>query len=93
KCAALILPGGLAAHSTFKLPFGDDPVEESVCSIKAESERARVFRRASLILENEVIMSSKFSPEALNLTLEDLCNSDSPFAGKTLLFGADWGRV
>ena len=29
--AALILPGGLTAHSTLKLPFGDKSVEGSVC--------------------------------------------------------------
>lgn len=35
---ALILPGGLTAHSTFKLPFGDKPVRGGLCNIKAESE-------------------------------------------------------
>ncbi|CAM9929568.1 unnamed protein product [Laminaria digitata] len=67
--AALILPGGLAAHSTFKLPFGDDAVDGSVSNVKAESDRADVLRRASLIIWDGVVMSSKFAPEALNLTL------------------------
>ena len=36
--AALILPGGLTAHSTFKLPFGPDAVSGSTCNIKAVSK-------------------------------------------------------
>ena len=37
--AALLLLGGLNAHSTFKIPFGDNLVQGSVCNVKAESER------------------------------------------------------
>lgn len=32
--AALIFPGGLTAHSTFKFPFGDAAVEGSTCNIQ-----------------------------------------------------------
>ncbi|CAN0269966.1 unnamed protein product, partial [Scytosiphon promiscuus] len=91
--AALILPGGLTAHSTFKLPFGDDAIQGSVCNVNAESQRADVLRRASLIIWDEVVMSSKFAPEALNITLQDLCNSELPFGGKTILFSGDWRQV
>ena len=70
--AALVLPGGLTAHSTFKLPFGDESKQGSVCNIKAESERAQVLKRASLIVWDEIVMSGKYSPEALDLTLKDL---------------------
>ena len=91
--AALILPGGLTPHSTFKLPFGDDAVDGSVCNVKAESDRADVLRRASLIIWDEVVMSSKFAPDALNLTLQDLCKCDLPFASKTILFSGDWRQV
>ena len=47
--AALILPGGLTAHSTFKLPFGPDAVSGSTCNIKAESQRADVLKQAGLL--------------------------------------------
>ena len=47
--AALLLPGGLTAHSTFKIPFGDNLRQGSVCNVKAESERAETLRRANLI--------------------------------------------
>ena len=38
-------------------------------------------------------MSSKFAPEALDLSLQDLCKSELPFAGKTSLFSGDWRQV
>ena len=91
--AALLLPGGLTAHSTFKLPFGDDATEGSICGVKAESQRAEVLKRASLIVWDEVVMSSKYAPEALHLTLQDLCQNDLPFGGKTILFSGDWRQV
>lgn len=91
--AALLLPGGLTAHSTFKLPFGDDATEGSVCGVKAETQRAEVLKKSSLIVWDEIVMSSKFSPEALHLTLQDLCQNDLPFGGKTILFSGDWRQV
>ena len=45
--ASLILPGDLTAHSTFKLPFGDDAIQGSLCNIAAESQRADVLQRSS----------------------------------------------
>ena len=41
----------------------------------------------------EVVMSSKYSPEALHSTLQDLCQNDLPFGGKTILFSGDWRQV
>ncbi|CAM9593390.1 unnamed protein product, partial [Ectocarpus fasciculatus] len=91
--AALLLPGGLTAHSTFKIPFGDDLVPGSVCNVKAESERAQVLRKADLIIWDEIPMSNKLAPEALDLTLRDLRRCDKPFGGATVLFGGDWRQV
>lgn len=87
--AALILPGGLTAHSTFKLPFGDEAVEGSTCNTQTESEHAHVLRQAGLIIWDEVAMSSRFAPEALDFTLKDLMNNELPFGGKTVLFSGD----
>ncbi|CAM9337287.1 unnamed protein product, partial [Scytosiphon promiscuus] len=92
--AALLLPGGLTAHSTFKIPFGDNLVQGSSCNIKSESERAEVLRRVDLIVWDEIPMSHKFAPEALDLTLRDLrrCD-DKPFGGATVLFSGDFRQV
>ncbi|MEP4214434.1 MAG: hypothetical protein ABJL35_03655, partial [Parasphingorhabdus sp.] len=86
--AALILLGGLTAHSTIKLPCGDD-----ICNVKAEFDRADVLKRASLIVRDEVVISSKVSPEALNSTLQEISKSDLPFADQTFWFGGDWRQV
>ena len=88
--AALILPGGLTAHSTFTLPFGPDAVSGSTCNIKAESQRAGVLKQAGLLIWDECPMSSKYAPEALDLTLRDLMNNDLPFGRKTVVFSGDW---
>ena len=88
--AALILPGGLTAHSTFKLPFGPDAVSGSTCNIKAESQRADVLKQAGILIWDECPMSSKYAPEALDLTLRDLMNNDLPFGRKTIVFSGDW---
>ncbi|CAN0392959.1 unnamed protein product, partial [Ectocarpus sp. 12 AP-2014] len=39
--AALLLPGGLTAHSTFKITFGDNLASGSVCNVKSESQRGQ----------------------------------------------------
>ncbi|CAN0299483.1 unnamed protein product, partial [Ectocarpus sp. 4 AP-2014] len=91
--AALLLPGGLTAHSTFKIPFGDNLVSGSVCNVNSESERGQVLRRADLIIWDEIPMSNKLAPEALDLTLRDLRRCDKPFGGATILFGGDWRQV
>ncbi|CAN0340426.1 unnamed protein product, partial [Ectocarpus sp. 12 AP-2014] len=91
--ATLVLPGGLTTHSTFKLPFGDDAIEGSVCVVPAESKRADVFKKSSLIIWDEIVMSSKFAPEALNSTLQDLYQNDLTFGGKTIVFSGDWRQV
>ncbi|CAN0115114.1 unnamed protein product, partial [Ectocarpus fasciculatus] len=91
--AALLLPGGLTAHSTFKIPFGDNLVQGALCNVKAETERAEVLRRADLIIWDEIPMSHRFAPEALDLALRDLRRCDEPFGGVTVLFGGNWRQV
>ncbi|CAM9575014.1 unnamed protein product [Sphacelaria rigidula] len=38
-------------------------------------------------------MSSKYSSEALDLTLQDLCHNNLPLGGKTIIFSEDWRQV
>ena len=90
--AALLLPGGLTAHSTFKISFGGNLIEGS-CNVKSESERAQALRRADLIIWDEISMSNKFAPEALDLTLGGLRRNNTPFGGATILFSRDWRQA
>ena len=84
--AAVILPGGLTAHPTFKLPFGPDAVSgiNSTCNTKAESQRADVLKQAGLLTWDECPMSSEYASEDLDSTLRDLMNNDLPFGGNCL---------
>ena len=91
EIAAMILPGGLTVHSTFKLPFGLDAVSGSTCNIKAKSQRAFVLKQEGLLIWDECPMSSKYAPEALDSTLRDLMNNGLPFGGKTIVFSGEWG--
>ena len=89
--SALILPGGLTAHSTFWLPFGDKSVEGSVCYVPAQSERAQLLKQTRLIVWDEIVVSGKYSPEALDLTLKYLMHNDKPFGGKCVPCTNVWG--
>ena len=91
--AALILPGGLTAHSAFKIPFADKFVEGAFFNVKAEPERAEVLRSASLIIWDEIPMANELAPEALDLTLRDLRKCMRPFGGAILLMSGDWIQV
>ena len=91
--AALLLPGGLTAHSVFKIPFGDKLMEGAFFNVKAESERAEVLRSACLIIWDEIPMANKHTPEASDLTLRDLRKCNRPFGGATLLMSAGWRQV
>ena len=64
-----------------------------MCNVKAESERAEVLRRADLIIWDEIPMSDRLAPEALDNTLRDLRRCDRPFGGTTILFTRDWRQV
>ncbi|CAM9725364.1 unnamed protein product [Scytosiphon promiscuus] len=77
------------------MPFGENLVQGSSCNVRSESERAEVLRRADLLIWDEIPMSNKFAPEALDLTMRDLrrCD-DKPFGGATaVLFSGDFRQV
>ena len=51
--AALLLPLGRTAHSTFKIPL-ENLHDQSFCSIVKNSSRADMFRSAKLIVWDEI---------------------------------------
>ncbi|KAG0588920.1 hypothetical protein KC19_2G278400 [Ceratodon purpureus] len=79
------------AHSTFKIPFEVD--EYSMCTINKNSEYADVFREASLIIWDEVPMQHRHCAEAVDRSLRDIRDSNSPFGGVTLVFGGDFRQI
>jgi hypothetical protein len=56
--AAILLPGGRTAHSTFAIPV-DSLCETSVCNINKNSKQAVMLRRVSLIIWDEAVMQHR----------------------------------
>ena len=89
---ALLLPGGQTAHSMFKIPI-DTLSETSFCSIPKQGQRAQLLRAAKLIIWDEALMHHRHTHEALDQTLRDLRDQDSPFGGMTVVFGGDLRQI
>ncbi|CAN1811765.1 ATP-dependent DNA helicase PIF1 [Linum perenne] len=88
--AATLLPGGVTAHSRFKIPIEVDYA--SRCVIKK-------VQQASLIVWDEAPMVHRLSFEAVDRTLCDIMNVQpngpnyKPFGGKTVLLGDDFRQT
>ncbi|XP_058742334.1 uncharacterized protein LOC131614800 [Vicia villosa] len=93
--ASLLLPGGRTAHSMFKIPI--PTLEESICDIPKNTERAELLRSAKLIIWDEAPMANKYCFEALDKTLKDLMSDTKPsksiFGGKVVVFGGDFRQI
>lgn len=87
--AALNLPGGRTAHSSFGLPFNCD--QYSTSTIKKEQDRVELMRQASLFIWDEAPMMSRWTIETFDRALRDFTNNeDTPFGGKCVVFGGDF---
>jgi hypothetical protein len=60
--AAQNLEGGRTAHSRFKIPI--DILEDSTCSIKAQSGLAKLIKMSKLIIWDEVFSCHRYNVEA-----------------------------
>ncbi|KAG0610723.1 hypothetical protein M758_7G086700 [Ceratodon purpureus] len=67
--------------------------EYSMCTINKNSEYADVFREASLIIWDEVPMQHGHCAEAVDRSLRDIRDSNSPFGGVTVVFGGDFCQI
>jgi len=57
--AALLLPGGHTAHSTFTIPV-ETLCEDSLCRIEKNSQRADMLRAVRLIIWDEAVTQHRF---------------------------------
>ena len=89
--ASLLLPGGRTSHSMFKIPI--NCTEDSTCSVKKNSLLAALFKLVKLIIWDEVPMQHCYQPEAVDRTLQDICDSDQPFGGIPVVFGGDFQQT
>ena len=91
--AALLLPGGHTAHSTFRIPI-DFLDAESLCNISKQDQHVELLRAVNLIIWDEALMQSRFTHKAINHTLCNICNNKStPFGGKPVIFGGDFQQT
>ncbi|PIA49665.1 hypothetical protein AQUCO_01300438v1 [Aquilegia coerulea] len=89
--ASLLLTGGRTAHSVFKIPF--EVLDDSVCAVTKQSIHAELFRRAKLIVWDEVPMQHRFCVEAVDRTLRDIRENGKPFGGITVVLGGDFKQT
>lgn len=91
--AALLLPGGRTAHSTFKIPISTLN-EDSICNIPKESQRAQLLRHTDAIIYDECLMNNKMCFEALDRTLRDLRDiPNKVYGGITVVHGGDFQQI
>ena len=87
--AAQLLHLGRTYHSRLKAPLNPD--ENSTLNIAAQTTRAKLVRRAKLLLIDESTMLHRFQLEALDRTLRDLMTApDKPFGGKIIILAGDY---
>ncbi|KAF7150782.1 hypothetical protein RHSIM_Rhsim02G0030300 [Rhododendron simsii] len=89
--ASLLLIGGRTAHSTFSIPL--DVLEDSFCSFSKQSSQAELFRKTRLIIWDEVPIQHRYCVEAVDRTLQDICDNNKPFGGITVVLGGDFRQM
>ncbi|KAI3509189.1 hypothetical protein L1887_24277 [Cichorium endivia] len=95
--ASLLLSGGRTAHSRFLIYINLN--EDSLCSIKPDSDVASLLKKTSLIIWDEAPMVHMHAFEALDRTLKDILsfdtsgNSNNLFGGKVIVFGGDFRQI
>ena len=57
--AALLLPGGRTAHSTFSIPV-EGLCEDSTCQVEKNSKKADMFRKVRLIVWDEAVTQHRY---------------------------------
>ena len=89
--AALLLKGGRTAHSCFKIPIPCH--ESSMCNIPKHSHLADLIRITDLVIWDEAPMQHRHIIEAVDRSFRDVCDSDKPFGGHTIIFGGDFQQT
>ena len=85
--ASILLEGGRTSHSRFKIPI--DVHSESICSISAQSDLAKLLQMGQLIVWDEAPAQHRYCFEAVDSTLKDLRKCSAWFGGVTMIF-AGW---
>ena len=82
--ASLLLDGGRTSHSRFKIPI--DIHADSICSVAAQSDLAKLLQLTSLIIWDEAPAQHRHCFQAVDRTLKDLRKDSRWFDGITVVF-------
>ena len=88
---SLLLYRGHTAYSQFKIPIDLD--EYATCNVSKQSGLANLLRETLLIIWDETPMSNRYVIEAVDRTLQDVCDNTSPFGGKCIVFSGDFRQT
>jgi len=91
--AALLLPGECTAHSHFSIPLEIN--EQSVYHIGKNTQLADLLCQTNLIIWYEVPMQHRYCFEAVNRTLNNICNAseNAVFGNIPILLGGDFAQI
>ena len=88
--ASILLPKGMTAHRTFRLPLDLSNIESSF--LKLDSDKKKL-REVEVIIWDEASMIPKKALEIIDKTLKDVCMNELPFAGKLIILGEDFRQI
>jgi hypothetical protein len=88
--ASVLLPKGMTSHRTFRLPLDLSNIESAFLNLDSDK---RNLREADLIIWDEASMVPKKALDIVNKTLQDVCKSELPFAGKLIILGGDFCQI
>ena len=92
--APLLLPGGRTAHSRFHIPLA--VTDTSICNIAGGTYLAKLIKQTSLIIWDKVPMQHKYCFEAVNRTLNEICeiaDSAGYFGNIPIVLGGDFAQI
>ncbi|XP_076065261.1 ATP-dependent DNA helicase Pif1-like [Oratosquilla oratoria] len=90
--AATVLHGGRTAHNMFKIPLMKYN-EIRACSVKKNTEMARLFELTSLIVWDEAVMANKNTMTGLDITLRDVLGVDKFMGGIVFVCAGDFRLI
>lgn len=90
--AACLLDGGTTAHHRFKIPIRLQEGTNS-CYISKRSPEAALLQRCRLIVWDEAAMMNRRAVEAVDVTLQDIRDSQQVFGGVLTVLSGDWRQI
>ncbi|KAI0930671.1 hypothetical protein AcW1_010284 [Taiwanofungus camphoratus] len=90
--AAQLYPGGKTAHSTFKVPVGEEGQVLS-SSVEAHDPRGELIREAAVIIWDEAPMANSAVLACVEETCRRVMRNDLPFGGKVVILLGDFRQT